>query len=145
MAFRFPLAAVLSVRESVEEHEQRKLEQIQHQIALTLQRIERLEAQALEVLATRERELKQPMAAYLLHASEAERKALANQAERLNECLEKLRADDAKQLQVYKTARRDREMLTEIRDEQREAHAVKQVRQDQKNLDDVFLFRQKRN
>ena len=65
MAFRFPLAAVLSIRESVEEHEQRKLEQIQHQIALTLQRIEWLEAQSLELFARRERELKQPIPAYL--------------------------------------------------------------------------------
>jgi len=145
MAFRFPLAAVLSVRESMEEHEQRKLEQIQHEIALTMQRIECLDAQSGETLAARERELKQPVPAYQLHAWEAERKALAEKTEKLSICLRKLKADNERQLKVCQAARRDREILTEIRDRQLEAHDVQQGRQEQKVLDDVFISRQKRN
>lgn len=145
MAFQFPLAAVLRLRVSVEEHEQGKLEHIHHEIALALHRINALHEQSRQARAARERALTQPLQAYHLHASEVERAAIADRLTELNRCLQKLRTERERQLEVYQAARRKHEMLSEMRDHQKEAYDLKQARREQMAQDDIFGFRQKRS
>ena len=47
------------------------------------------------------------------------------------------------QLAIYQTAHQDRQVLSELREQQRRAYQLDQRRQEQKTLDDLFLARGK--
>jgi flagellar biosynthesis chaperone FliJ len=91
----------------------------------------------------REQELTLKMPAFhLLEMAERELDFI-NAAEALQLRLQKLEAHRVKQLAIYQNAHRDREVLSELRDQQRKAHELEQRRQEQKTLDDLFLARRR--
>lgn len=145
MAFRFPLATVLRVRESIEKREERALQRIQAEIARMLRQIEELGAQIAQAHIAREQALQEPMPAIQLQTmlweanADTERKATL-----LNE-LKLLERQRDEQMSVYRAAHRDHETILNMMHKQRDAYDQEQARTQQKYLDDIFIARRHRS
>jgi flagellar export protein FliJ len=143
MAFRFKLDAVLRFRESVERTEEAVLHRIVREIAeaqLELERINRKQAQLRE---QRERDLAQTLpAVHLLEIAEQEEQ-LNQIADSIRTKLQQLDIQRVKQMAIYQSAHQDRQVLSELREQQQRSYGVEQRRQEQKMLDDMFLARWK--
>jgi len=138
MSFTFTLEAVLRSRKSIEEREQRKLEQIKQQLVQARSLLESLNTQLHDLAGSRESAMQQAVAAFQLHALEAARIALQRHQKEATAQLVRLHADWEKQLKLFAAARRDRKLVSEMRDRQREAYQTAQTRQQQKTIDDLF-------
>jgi flagellar biosynthesis chaperone FliJ len=57
--------------------------------------------------------------------------------------LQQLHTQRIEQLAVYQAAHQDRQVLSELREQQQRAYVLDQNRQEQKMLDDIFLARWK--
>jgi flagellar export protein FliJ len=143
MPFRFRLDAVLRFRESVELTEEAVLHRIVREIAeanLELQQVHLKQAQLRE---QRESDLARKMpAAHLLEIAEREQE-LSQAVDRLRVRLQQLDSQRVKQMAIYQSAHQDRQVLSELREQQLRAYGVDQRRQEQKMLDDMFLARWK--
>lgn len=144
MAFRFPLAPVLKLRESLEERELHLLEQAQHEIARTIHLLEELRSRRQGSLNARERELASGMVAANLHFSEHLQRRLQEQEHALEARLAELQFRRKQQLEIYEEAKRKRQALSELRDKQQAAYEGKLAHQAQRNADDSFLARFRR-
>ncbi|MGH9538529.1 MAG: flagellar FliJ family protein [Terriglobales bacterium] len=143
MAFRFTLDAVLRFRESVEHSEEAVLHRIVQEIAEAELELLQVEGRQNLLRERRERDLTGKLpAVYLLEIAEQE-SDLQKVADVLRLRLQQLEAQRIKQLAVYQAAHQDREVLSELRKRQRQAHQLNQKRQEQRTLDDLFLVRGK--
>ena len=68
MAFRFPLASVLSYRESLERREELALQKIQMEMTRLRQAIQQLNVQIAEAHHTIERVMQKPLAAFQMQS-----------------------------------------------------------------------------
>lgn len=136
MAFDFPLHSVLKVRSLAEEREERLLQRILQEIAATRLAVEDTELRIAETNLARGTQ--QAAAATDLQARYAEVEQLRQQRAELQSHLAKLEQLRDAQMAKYSQARRDREMLSEMREEQRTAYDQQQARQEQSSLDDTF-------
>lgn len=143
MAFRFKLDAVLRFREGVEHTEEAALYRIVREIAGAEAELQEIKINQDRLRERREQELTLKLpAVHLLGIAEREME-LKNAAEVLRLRLQQLETQRAKQLAIYQSAHQDREVLSELRDQQRRTHELEQRRQEQKTLDDLFLARSK--
>lgn len=141
MPYRFTLSPVLKLRESIEDRDLHLLEQTQHEIAHTLHLLEILRDQVRRETGARERELATGMsAAYLWLVEEARHKLWKHQRS-LEKSLAELQLRRKQQLENYETAKRGREVLSDLRDRQREIYEAIAVRSQQRITDDLFLIR----
>jgi flagellar export protein FliJ len=145
MPFRFPLAAVLLVREYAELREERALQKIQHEIAQVSRQIEQLDAEIAGVQVARNQILLEPIAAFQLHSILLRAEDAAKWKKPLLERLRVLLEDRNRQMMVYQAARRDHETLTDMLEKQRESYEQEQTRKAQKLLDDIYVARRQRN
>jgi flagellar FliJ protein len=145
MAFEFPLATVLRVRGIAEEREERLLQKILFEISQAREALARTNVQILESEASRLAKSEKPSMGHQLHASYGEVIELKQNRKDLEEHLQKLDPLRAKQLIVYEAARRDREMLTDMRQEQRGEYDSDMARREQKLLDDNYIARRARS
>ena len=145
MGFQFSLAAVLRIRCIAEEKEERLLQKILLEITQTREAIVRTNESLAEAVAMRESNLSKPVAGCFLHAFYAEEKVLMLGRDELEEKLLKLIELRDRQLKVYEAARRNREMLTNIRDAEANAYNIEVARNEQKMLDDIYSARLCRN
>ncbi|HVT99996.1 MAG TPA: flagellar FliJ family protein [Acidobacteriaceae bacterium] len=145
MAFRFTLASVLGVRESLERLEELALARIQLEMARVRHEIEKTNADLAEAQRVREESMRKPIPAAqlqsMLHAADAaaERKA------KLIESLVLLEKQRGEQMRAYQAARRGRQVLSDLREQHLEAWEQEQARTQQKVLDDIFASRNQRN
>jgi flagellar FliJ protein len=144
MAFRFPLATVLRVRESIEKREENALQRIQLEMARVARQIEELNAAVEQAHARQNRALREPMRAGELHATFEGIQAAARAKSALLVSLQGLEQQRLKQMKVYQAAHRDHETMINMRNEQRDAFEVEQARSQQKYLDDIFMARRHR-
>jgi flagellar export protein FliJ len=145
MAFRFPLATVLLVREHAEEREERALKKIQLEISRVRREIEQLDAEIVAAQKLREQALQQPIPAYELQESLRRVKAAMDKRHQLALQMETLTRELIGQLKIYQVAHRDREALTDMLEKQRETYDQEQARANQKRLDDLFMARRHRS
>jgi flagellar export protein FliJ len=145
MSFRFPLAAVLLVRENAEQREERALKKIQLEMAHAARQLEELNAEIASVQLARERAMQQPVPAIQLHGYEQRAQEAAEKKKTLVIQIQTLRQALGQQMKVYHAAHRDRESLTDMQEKQREEYDVEQSRKQQKQLDDMFMARRHRN
>jgi flagellar export protein FliJ len=145
MAFRFPLAAVLLVRENAEQREERVLQKIQQEMAQVSRQIDALDAEIADVHGARDRAMVEPIPAFQLHSILLRAEDAAKRRKPLQEKLANLLEDRNRQMKVYQAARRDHEALTNMLQKQREAYEQEQARNAQKQLDDIFISRRRRN
>jgi len=145
MAFRFSLATVLRVRESIEKREERALQRIQLEMARVSRQIEELNAGIARVHAARERALQQPIPAGHLHSMLWETQAAVEGKKFLFSRLQALEQERLQQMKVYQAAHRDHETMINMQREQRSVYELEQARAQQKYLDDIFMARRHRS
>jgi len=143
MTYRFTLAPVLKLRQSIEERGLHLLEQTQHEIAHTVQMLETLRRQADSEMAQREQALESGVAAAALHFSEQLRRGLGEQVRALEKKLAELQIRREQQLKGYEDAKRERQVLSDLRNRQQEAYEARADYQRQRLTDDSFLARRK--
>jgi len=141
VGFRFPLASVLRLRESVEQREELTLQRAQYELERMRQRIDELTAELVTAGLQREQILLQSTEAYRLQDMQAGIQIAKDTREKLIETLESLKIARDHQVKVYQAARVSRGMLSDLRAEQRNAWELEQARIEQKWLDDVFATR----
>jgi flagellar FliJ protein len=144
MSFQFALGTVLRVRGILEEQEERMLQKIQAEISQTMESIERVDAELAGSDASRRNDVYKRSLGRNLHASYGEVRELKNVKKDLEERMKKLEQLRQKQLKIYEAARRDREMLTDMRDVKRSAYESDVARTAQKTLDDNYIARRGR-
>ena len=143
MPFRFKLDAVLHLRESVERTEEATLHRIVQNIAETQLELQRVDVEQAQLREQRERELAQKLPAVHLLEIAGQERELGQVAERLRSQLQQLDSQRVKQLVIYQSARQERQILSELREQQQRSYVVDKKRQEQKTLDDMFLVRWK--
>ena len=145
MPFRFPLAAVLLVRKNAEQREERALKKIQLEMAHATRQLEELNAEIANVQDAREQAMQEPIPAVQLHAYLERAEVAAEEKKSLVNQIQILRQGLAQQMKVYQASHRDREALTDMLEKQQEAYDQEQAREQQKQLDDMFIARRHRN
>jgi len=144
MAFRFPLAAVLQIRESLERKEQMLLEQCYRRLYLLQTRLSQVD-QALEGWQHGyEAKLEAGTTALELHLQIDERQRTQLQR---NEVLEQIVAAQqalTRQMQTYRTVRQQREIVAQLRKNSLAEYRRREQLQEQKLRDDLFLVRRQR-
>jgi flagellar export protein FliJ len=143
MPFRFRLDAVLRFRESVELTEEAVLHRIVREIAEAQLELRQVDLKQVQLREQRERDLARKLpAVHLLEIAEREQQ-LSQVADRLRQQLQQLDFRRVKQLAIYQSAHQDRQVLSELREQQQRTYGMDQRRQEQKMLDDMFLARWK--
>jgi flagellar export protein FliJ len=145
MPFRFPLAAVLMVREHAEQREERALKKLRLEMARSTRELEELDAEIAHVQAEREQAMQAPIPAVQLQAYEERAEVAMEEKKILVVQIQKLRLVLAEQMKVYQASHRDREALTDMMEKQRDEYDQEQSRAQQKQLDDMFMARRHRN
>jgi len=143
MTFRFRLDAVLRFRESVEHTEEAALHRIVQEVAEVELEIHRVNLKMIGLGEQRERDLTRTIpAVHLMEIAERELE-LRKLNDGLHSRLQQLESQRLRQLAIYQTARQNREVLKELREQQRHAYQLEQGRREQKALDDLFLTRRR--
>ncbi|MGA7156996.1 MAG: hypothetical protein WBY53_09130 [Acidobacteriaceae bacterium] len=144
MAFRFALASVLRVRESVEKREERALQAIQLKFARLEQKADATRVAIAGARGRREQSLRQRISGGELHSLLWDEQ-LAEQA--LTLTLTDLHAAEQQrdaQRTIYQLAQRDREMLSDMCEKQKKIYERERERDEQKKQDDLFIMRRPR-
>jgi flagellar export protein FliJ len=144
MAFKFSLDAVLRVRGIVEEREERMLQKILFEISQTQETLVRTDSEIVGSDAARCADVFKPFIGRNLHDSYGEMKELKQNKADLEGQIDKLKQLRDRQRVVYESARRNREMLTDIRDDKRGAYESDNARREQQILDDNHMARRGR-
>jgi flagellar export protein FliJ len=145
MGFRFPLATVLQVRESIERREERALQRIQLDMTRVERQIEEFSTGIAKAHGSREEALRQTIPASHLQAMLSEAQSAVERKIALLRILQTLEEQRITQMKVYQAAHRDHETVLEMFREQRDEYARDQARAQQKFLDDIFMARRHRN
>jgi flagellar export protein FliJ len=144
MSFRFPLASVLSYRESLERREELALEKIQMEMAQIRHAIEQLTGQIAEAQKTIERILQKVLPAAQMQAMLNHTNAAVTRKHALIASLETLEQQRRQQMRIYQDAHRSRRMLSDMAARQRGAWEQEHAKSQQKFLDDIFAARARR-
>jgi flagellar export protein FliJ len=144
MAFDFPLATVLRVRGIIEDREEGILQKMLFDISKVFEDLERVDVQLAETDASRQADVLKPRIGLQVHASYGEVKELKQRRKDLAVQIQKLEQARDGQLIVYDAARRDREMLTDMREKKRTQYDSDISKREQKVLDDNFIARRGR-
>jgi flagellar export protein FliJ len=145
MSFQFPLATVLRVRGILEEQEERLLQKILFELTQTREALTSTETRIAELDASRRADIFKPFIGRTLHASYGEVEELKQNRKNLEEQIVKLEQLRDRQLAAYEKARQNREMLTDMHEEQRSAYESGLARLEQKAVDDNFNARRGRH
>jgi flagellar export protein FliJ len=145
MAFQFPLATVLRFRGIIEEREERVLQGILYEIAEISQALRRIDVDINSSNASRVSDRFKPSSGSQIHNSYAAIWELKQHKVELSADRAKLETLRDKQIGIYEAARRDREMLTDMKKDKRGAYQLEFARQEQKTLDDNYLARRGRH
>ena|SRR6266851_4761669 len=144
MAFHFSLATVLRVRAIIEEREEGILQKILFDISKVFDDLERIDAQTEEADNSRHAEVLKPCIGLDVHASYGEVKELKQRRKDFEDKIQKLEEARDRQLTIYEAARRNREMLTDMREKKRTAYDAEMNKREQKTLDDNYISRRGR-
>lgn len=141
MAFRFPLQAVLHYRQSMEHQQELRLRAANQQVARAQHGIEQMDARRQEIYAAQSRELGLGMtAAELRFGLQCDAELLRQRGEIVGQ-LARLKHLCEEQRKIFQQARRSRETLESVRDEQLRLYRQKAARREQRSQDDLFLLR----
>lgn len=144
MAFHFPLAGVLRFRKSIEHQEELGLLAANQQVTQTEQRIVEVDERTAASLAREARQLESGLTAAEIQFDVLCRATLARRRLELEEELEQRKKIRDRQLETYRQAKRSREVLDTLRDHQFQLYRQQQLREEQRQLDDLFLLRRER-
>jgi flagellar FliJ protein len=141
MAFKFPLATLLRLREIAEQREERLLGQIQAQIAQSRQTLSDLATQRKSLIVQREKITQQSTPSAEIVGFYDRIRKIEELEKTGGEHLAKLEVLRIQQMKVYETARGKKELLDGIREEQLQVYRSTQTRREQSVMDDNFSSR----
>jgi flagellar export protein FliJ len=144
MAFRFPLAAVLRVRESLERKEQLVLEQCYNRLHELQAHLARLDEQKQNWRQRYETQLMESTIGVNVHVLVEERQCAERQREELLRLIADAQEKLKQQMAQYRTVRQQREIVSELRSQGLEKYRRLELLQEQKSRDDLFLLRRLR-
>ena len=144
MAFRFTLASVLAVRESMERREELALTRIQLEMARVQHEIDKVNAELAEAQRMREECMQRPIAAAQLQSMLHSADGATERMKKLLQSLADLERQRGEQMRLYQTARRARQVLSDLHAQHLEVWELEQARTQQKILDDIFASRNQR-
>lgn len=141
MAFRFPLATVLRLRQSVEKREELALQKVLLDIAGVRHQIEQLSAEIALARQAIDKSLQKLLPAHQLQSMLSAMNSVVDRKKATIESLARLERQRAAQMQAYRAAHRDRQMLSDMETRQRQEYDQARARAEQKRLDDIFAAR----
>lgn len=144
MAFRFPLAAVLRVRESLERKEQLILEQCYNRLHELQLQLARLDEQKQSWRRRYEEQLIESTIGIHVHVLIEERQYAERQREELLRLIADVQEKLKQQMARYRAVRQQREIVSELRSQGLEKYRRLELLQEQKSRDDLFLLRRLR-
>ncbi len=144
MAFHFSLATVLRVRIIIEEREEGRLQKLLFDISKVFDELERIDTRIEQADDARHIEVSKPCIGLDVQARYGDVKELRQRRKDLEDKIQKLEEARDKQLAVYEAARRNREMLTQMREKTRTAYDIEMNKREQKILDDNYISRRGR-
>ena len=141
MPFRFPLEAVLHLRQSLEHQQELRLRAAHQQVARVRHLISQIEAHARQMQVQHAQTLiAGTTSAEMQFALQCERR-LGEHRQILHQELARLEKLRDAQQHAYQQARRERETFESLRDRQRHEYERETLRREQRELDDLFLLR----
>ena len=141
MAFKFPLATVLRLRESIEKREELTMQTIQLELARLRQTIDAVSNDIEQRTQKLQKRIERTVEASELQLDLAEIERSVEMRKTLLKEVEVAKNRHKEQSKVYRAAARARQTLTEMQSECRAAYEQKQERIQQKFLDDIFVSR----
>ena len=145
MAFRFTLAQVLRVRESIERREELVLQRAELEVTRVQRRIEELTDLLAKTGKARDEAILKSMQAFELQCMNAEMAEIAAAREEVFATLQTLMEKRNAQRKIYQSAHNSRQMLTDMSTQQRTEYDQDQTKEQQKRLDDIFAARMQRD
>jgi flagellar export protein FliJ len=141
MPFHFPLHAVLHFRQSIEHQQELRLRAANQLVARMQRLLEQMDAQRQELHSTQLKRLSSGMTGVELQFElQCERELLRHRRE-LEQQLARLQQLREQQREIFHQARRARETLEAVRDQQLRLYQKEAARHQQRGLDDLFLLR----
>lgn len=141
MAFRFSLKSVLHFRESIEHQQELLLREANQKVAKINHQIAQVEQQRRELESAQSRDLSTGTTAAELRFEVECDAELKRQVRELQRELAAAQRACEQQRQIFQQAKRERQKLESIRDQQLHAYRRQTARREQRNLDDLFLMR----
>ncbi len=141
MAFRFPLQALLHLRQSVEHQQELRLKAANQQVAKTRHVIEQVDIRVGQVRQLASRELVSGTTSAELRFTLEIEQTMHAQRHDLEAHLAHAVSIRNRQQLIFQQARRERETFESLRDQQRHEYERETARKQQRQLDDLFLLR----
>lgn len=141
MPFCFPLQAILELRRSQEHQHELRLRAIHQQIAKIRHFLDHLQRQIVLIRNDEAERLQQGAAAAELRFTFLCEQSVNRQVQRAETDLARLNSLREQQQRIFQQARRERETLENLRDQQLAEFTLDRVRRQQRSLDDLFLLR----
>jgi flagellar export protein FliJ len=139
--FRFTLATLLRVRESIEKREEMALQRAEMEVVRVRQQIEELTIEIARAGEAREKALREAIKAHRLQDIDAGMNSAIAARRALIEALQTLKEQREAQMKRYQAAYSNRQMLTDLSTQQRDEYEQEEARAQQKRLDDIFVAR----
>jgi flagellar export protein FliJ len=141
MAFHFPLEAVLHFRKSLEHQQELRLRAANQQVARVQHLIEQMDARRQQLHSTQTQELSSGTTAAEMRFGLQSEAELLRHRQVLEQELTRLQQLREQQREIFQQARRARETLESVRDQQFRLYQKDAARREQRSLDDLFLMR----
>ena len=145
MPFRFSLASVLRVRESIERREELALQRVEMEVVRVKHRIDELTQELARAGEARENALRNSIPAYDLQSMDAQMNAALDAKQILLDTLQTLQQQRDAQMKLYQVAYNGRQMLTDLLEQKKNEYKQEQDHAQQKRIDDLFASRWQRN
>jgi flagellar export protein FliJ len=139
--FRFPLASVLRLRESIERRAEVSLKSAQLEVARARRRIDELTDEMAKACQDREKTLRISTTANRLQSMQVEINTTIEAKLILLETLQTLKLQRDTQMKVYKTAHSGRQVLTDLQTQYKDLYEQEELRRQQRQVDDIFAAR----
>ncbi len=142
MPFHFSLQAVLRWRESFEQRERQRLQAIARELVKARQQREHTKRDRATAQHELQNKLRKGMTASEMQFELACDRARLRRLAVLNDQVAKLEDLRRRQLEVFRKAQQQRQIMENLRDRQRAAYQLIQTRREQQQMDDRFLITQ---
>lgn len=144
MPFRFPLAKVLMVKESVKKQEERALQKILLEMSRVAHQIENLSEQIAESNNIVERAMQHPIPAIEVQMLFTTTQSNIEKRKSLVRELQTLEQNRERQAEIYHAAHRNCEVLIDLLDKLKDEYEQEHERLEQKQMDDIVIARHPR-
>jgi len=143
MPFRFPLQAVLRCRESFERRERQRLQVITREVVRAKQQRDQAKLDRANALNHLQKKLHEGLRAVEMQFGLACDRAYVRRITAWNEKVTKLEDLRRRQLEIFRHAQQQRQIMENLRNRQLAAYRLLQDRRVQQQLDDRFLISQR--